>query len=186
MPLGSRRTVLKPGSVYFVPRGWWHRTRALEPCFSIVFVLRTVTRHEALITLVNRLRVRPEWREPIPLVTSRQRKLAREGALALVSQAQSDLASVLGSSLFPDPPMTRYRVEKGYRVIKTRRVRGHLLLREPGGSELQIATDAEVARAVLWAFQEKRFTRADAERAWPEFGGGLVARLVAAGILALD
>ena len=63
MPPG-KRVVMRPGSVLFLPRGYWHETHAPERSISLTFGFRTPSWAEVLQQhLAIELTRRPEWRE---------------------------------------------------------------------------------------------------------------------------
>lgn len=56
---------MKPGSVLFVPRGYWHTTRALEPSISLSFGIRPPTWLALLRDWLSFELIREvDWREP--------------------------------------------------------------------------------------------------------------------------
>jgi 50S ribosomal protein L16 3-hydroxylase len=64
MPAGARTIVLKPGSVLFVPRGYWHETHAASPSLSLNFTTNEPT-WASLVTsaIQHRILRDPAWRE---------------------------------------------------------------------------------------------------------------------------
>lgn len=71
---------LKPGSVLFVPRGWWHKTSADGEALALNFTFSQPTWMDVFtLALKSRLSLSPEWRELANGVTSRDAE-TRENA----------------------------------------------------------------------------------------------------------
>jgi ribosomal protein L16 Arg81 hydroxylase len=66
--------ILEPGSVAFIPRGWWHATRPLEDSLSLNIEIRPDC-WAAFLTrmLVKRLLNEPEFRRPVLMGLASQR-----------------------------------------------------------------------------------------------------------------
>lgn len=63
MPRGARTIVLEPGSVLFVPRGYWHETHAVSPSLSLNFTSTEPTWATLVASaLEHRLLRDPAWR----------------------------------------------------------------------------------------------------------------------------
>ncbi len=61
----GRTVTLKPGSVLFLPRGYWHSTDAQEASISLTFGFRVPSWAEIVGTYIgNRLTAQTEWRAP--------------------------------------------------------------------------------------------------------------------------
>lgn len=64
MPTSSQTIVLKPGSMLFVPRGYWHSTEAQGEALALNFTFTAPTWIDLFTTaLRSRLALSPEWRE---------------------------------------------------------------------------------------------------------------------------
>ncbi len=64
MPEPQEKIVLKPGSMLFVPRGYWHRTEAEGEALALNFTFSQPTWIDLLLlALRSRLSLSPEWRE---------------------------------------------------------------------------------------------------------------------------
>ena len=64
MPTPQQKIVLKPGSMLFVPRGFWHRTEAEGEALALNFTFSQPTWIDVLtLALRSRLALSPEWRE---------------------------------------------------------------------------------------------------------------------------
>lgn len=79
-PKKTRRVVLEPGSVLFLPRGWWHSTETLEDSVHLDLLLATPTWADVLRPVVDEVFTRhAHWRTP---ATARQfTKVMREQLL---------------------------------------------------------------------------------------------------------
>lgn len=65
MPADAEERIMDPGAALFVPRGYWHATRALEPSLSFSFGVRCPTRVERFVERLRReLATDPAWRAP--------------------------------------------------------------------------------------------------------------------------
>ena len=65
MPADSTTFVLQPGSVLFLPRGFWHETHALQDSLSLSFGFRVPTWAEMFVnTALSELSRDPNWRAP--------------------------------------------------------------------------------------------------------------------------
>lgn len=63
MPDSQTKVVLEPGSLLFVPRGYWHRTEASGEALALNFTLSQPTYLDLfLMALRSRLVLSPEWR----------------------------------------------------------------------------------------------------------------------------
>lgn len=72
MPNENRREIiLQPGSVFFVPRGWWHCTEAAGEALALNFTFSQPTWVDIFtLALRSRLSLSPAWRELANGVTS--------------------------------------------------------------------------------------------------------------------
>jgi 50S ribosomal protein L16 3-hydroxylase len=96
MPKEERREiVLKPGSMLFVPRGFWHSTSATGEALALNFTFGQPTWIDLFtIALRSRLSLSPEWRELADGVTSsdeERRLIARQKFDALLLELVDDL-----------------------------------------------------------------------------------------------
>jgi len=66
MPKHAVTVTLSPGSVLFVPRGWWHQTLTVEDSLHIDLTMQVPTWSDAVLTLLQRrLRAQSRWRKPM-------------------------------------------------------------------------------------------------------------------------
>jgi 50S ribosomal protein L16 3-hydroxylase len=95
MPSPQKKIVLKPGSVLFVPRGFWHRTEAEGEALALNFTFSQPTWVDLLtLALRSRLLLSPDWRELADGVTSKEldrRQIARERFDQLLAELVHDL-----------------------------------------------------------------------------------------------
>lgn len=71
MPGPQEKIVLKPGSMLFVPRGYWHRTEASGEALALNFTFSQPTYVDVfLLALRSRLTLSPDWRALADGVTS--------------------------------------------------------------------------------------------------------------------
>ena len=77
MPIAGRQEiVLRPGSVLFVPRGWWHCTEATGEALALNFTFSQPTWVDLFtLALRSRLSLSPAWRELADGVTSADKAL---------------------------------------------------------------------------------------------------------------
>jgi 50S ribosomal protein L16 3-hydroxylase len=91
----GREIVLKPGSMLFVPRGFWHSTSATGEALALNFTFSQPTWIDLFtIALRSRLSLSPEWRELADGVTSsdeERRSIARQKFDALLLELVEDL-----------------------------------------------------------------------------------------------
>ena len=90
MPADAVSYVLEPGSVLFVPRGYWHDTDTLEDSLSFSFGFRNPTRIETFVDLVTtELAREPAWRH-----TACDLRTRPPGTEAFVAALQQTLAAL--------------------------------------------------------------------------------------------
>lgn len=64
MPLNKKEIILKPGSMLFVPRGYWHMTQASGDALALNFTFSQPTWADLLTAaLHSRLNLSPDWRD---------------------------------------------------------------------------------------------------------------------------
>lgn len=87
MPADATKVVLQPGSMLFVPRGYWHRTEAAGEALALNFTFSQPTWVDLFTAaLRSRLLLSPEWRELADGVSSSddERRLIAEQKLDLL------------------------------------------------------------------------------------------------------
>lgn len=90
MPADAVCHVLEPGSVMFVPRGYWHDTDTLEDSLSFSFGVRTASRIETFVDRVTtELAREPGWRRTA--CDLRTRPAGTEVFVAALQQTLADL-----------------------------------------------------------------------------------------------
>ncbi len=91
MPGPQEKIVLKPGSMLFVPRGYWHRTEASGEALALNFTFSQPTYIDVfLLALRSRLTLSPDWRALADGVTSADPS-RRELAAMKLNQLLMDL-----------------------------------------------------------------------------------------------
>ncbi|MBY0453139.1 MAG: cupin domain-containing protein [Bdellovibrionaceae bacterium] len=93
MPTDSQTVVLKPGSVLFVPRGYWHSTEAQSEALALNFTFTAPTWIDLFTTaLRSRLSLSPEWRATADGVADPENRDAAEAYLeTLLTMVVEDL-----------------------------------------------------------------------------------------------
>jgi 50S ribosomal protein L16 3-hydroxylase len=95
MPADSQEIVLKPGSLLFVPRGFWHKTEARGEALALNFTFSQPTWVDLFTAaLRSRLNMSPYWRELADGVSSTdpdRREFAQQKLEVLLMQLQEDL-----------------------------------------------------------------------------------------------
>lgn len=82
MPANAQTIVLKPGSLLFVPRGYWHSTEAQSEALALNFTFTAPTWIDLFTTaLRSRLSLSPEWRETANGVADPENRDAAEAYL---------------------------------------------------------------------------------------------------------
>jgi 50S ribosomal protein L16 3-hydroxylase len=106
-PKSKKEYVLEPGSMLFVPRGYWHGTEADGDALALNFTLSQPTWIDLFtLALKSRLSLSPDWRELADGVTSRdegRRKTAEKKFDLLLIDLVEDLpnwraADILGAT----------------------------------------------------------------------------------------
>jgi 50S ribosomal protein L16 3-hydroxylase len=93
MPSNCETYILKPGSLLFVPRGYWHETEAEGDAMALNFTFTAPSWMDLfLAALRSRLAQFPEWRETANgVATPDQREQAEEKLDSLLSMLVDDL-----------------------------------------------------------------------------------------------
>lgn len=93
MPKSAKTIELKPGSVLFVPRGYWHSTEAQGEALALNFTFTAPTWIDLFTNaLRSRLALSPEWRETANGVSDTDRRDEAEAYLeTLLAGLKEDL-----------------------------------------------------------------------------------------------
>ena len=96
MPIENRQEIiLRPGSVLFVPRGWWHCTEATGEALALNFTFSQPTWVDVFtFALRSRLTLSPIWRELADGVTSSNLAI-RESATGELNELLAELVDDL-------------------------------------------------------------------------------------------
>lgn len=93
MPSAAQTIELKPGSLLFVPRGYWHSTEAKGEALALNFTFTAPTWIDVFTTaLRSRLALSPEWRETANGISDPERRDDAEAYLeTLLAALKEDL-----------------------------------------------------------------------------------------------
>lgn len=94
MPSNAIEFEMEPGSSFFLPRGWWHRTVTLTASINVVFRIPNPSASSLVArALEERLRRIPRWRTPIPAAAGHEilRPLAIRQLRTIVDHLASDV-----------------------------------------------------------------------------------------------
>lgn len=168
MPEGRERVELKPGSVLYVPRGYWHEAETSEESLALTLTFPTrswvdVVASKLRSTLVRR----EEWREPVVARGDPDAYLAR-----LIAELPEHLRGLTLADLLDDAVRpTRYRLVPGKILAFDRdAVQGHWKLKfRHSSDEAEMRIDSELAPIVSWTMTFGRpFTLGEVTE---QFGG---------------
>ena len=85
MPKDAQKIILKPGSLLFVPRGYWHSTEAQEDALSLNFTFTAPTWIDLFTAaLRSRLALSPEWRETANWISNPETRDEAEDTLDIL------------------------------------------------------------------------------------------------------
>ena len=101
MPDDAQTVVLKPGSMLFVPRGYWHSTEARGEALALNFTFTAPTWIDLFTTaLRSRLALSPEWRETANQVANpKNRDLAEAYLESLLATIVEDIPAWQASDI---------------------------------------------------------------------------------------
>jgi hypothetical protein len=156
MPKGARTVMMRPGSVCFLPRGWWHETESLAPSISLSFVLRTEHWGNLLSNhFLSQLVALPQFRVPVPVATAAQRAAARSSAAAMLLAASERILQMSPDELFPPSAHERrFRPVAGADIAWSRPRKPSdqwkIVVSSPAEGRVEIAADQGVADIVKW------------------------------------
>jgi hypothetical protein len=188
--VGQTTFELKPGSVAFVPSGWWHRTECFED--SVSYTVRIGNNTVAGVvaqSVMDALHSKANWRAPLPLLfSSKHRDEVRTvlvGALRALARDIADLEveDVLHSQLGRFYQRTSHEIVD---VCEGPSPTGHVLVNigAPGAEGAEIDLPIEYLPPLQWiAARKDGFFRRDAQREFPALREDELGRIVD---LALD
>lgn len=170
---GARSFVLEPGSVAFVPSGWWHRTECLEDSISFTFRIQNKPLSLAVgQALARRLERSAVWRAPLLLRRSQAHRAEVEKQLrAAVKRLSAELGSLDVGDILRVELGERYRPRK--RVVRMRRLAADttaLVVSRPRSHErVELEMDDDFIPLMRWILSQKDdFFDEDARSAFPE------------------
>ena len=92
LPGRMKSVVLEPGSVLFLPRGYWHAPTTLEDSVHVTLALNVPTfRHLLLEAIGRRMMSDPRWREPAAPLFLNAGSPAQERARAKLAELLGEL-----------------------------------------------------------------------------------------------
>ena len=102
MPGPQQKIVLKPGSMLFVPRGYWHRTEAKGEALALNFTFSQPTYIDLFLTaLRSRLTLSHEWRALVDGVNDpSRREIATAQLDALLADLVEDIPNWRAEDIF--------------------------------------------------------------------------------------
>jgi len=103
---------MKPGSVLFVPRGTWHRTRAERDSFAVSIGIRPPCAIDLMLEQVKFLLLQdPEWRRPLygARGDARARRQALERLRKALDSARAAVGAISPEHLAPAPEADRLK-----------------------------------------------------------------------------
>jgi 50S ribosomal protein L16 3-hydroxylase len=112
MPGVVKKVTLEPGSLIYIPRGWWHTTQSTGDCVSINFITRGP--HWARIftkVLENELLKNELWREYPYNATSlneHDRNVALAEFSSLISKFRDDFSKEMTNTDFAEKYLNNY------------------------------------------------------------------------------
>ncbi len=159
MPADAETFDLVPGSVLFVPRGYWHQTEAEEDTLALNFTFGQPTRADQLLAaLRTRLLKDPAWRA---LATGLQSEVGH-----LLEQLGDQVAGLEPSEVHDalDPQTTWLLVPRAFLRIDEARVTASL-----GAGEFSLDTEPALHPVLEWiARQRTPFSLEQAALYFPE------------------
>jgi 50S ribosomal protein L16 3-hydroxylase len=185
MPADAMTFRVKPGSLVFVPRGYWHETDTFGESLAVTFSLVPPTwSHRVLHALERRLDPHTAWRG-YPLAAgglAPRDALARELA-GLLPQLREIIDELEPSSVVDAPISSRcFRWPAGARptVVVVRRT-PHVLRGARTGKSVDMDVDAELSPVIRWLCAQARPWSAEQMRAaWPSLAQGYTDAILAA------
>ena len=163
MPADTEVIDLKPGSVLFVPRGYWHATEADEDTLAINFTFGQPTWADlVLVALRKRLLKDGEWR-----VLANDPSRVAEMLARLQSEVERlDLPEVLEAL---DEAPDYLLVPEGFLRVEDAKVLASL-----GAEEFEIEVDESLHALLAWIGEQgSPFSSEDAASHFPELASGL-------------
>lgn len=196
---------LAPGSMLYVPRGYWHEAEALEASISVNFCIAPETWLSYLLPLIERrLLAETSWRAMATGIrgTPAERSVARIHACHLLETLSVTLSDLSGAETIPEASgaaepaarlddtiaLRRSRTALLHWVTDSRSAGDQLIIRvETASSGAAWTASPSLARACTWVAEQREFTRGEYLGRWSDISAEelrtLLNRLVSAGFL---
>jgi hypothetical protein len=187
MPGDAMTFRVKPGSVVFVPRGYWHETDTFGESLALTMVLDPPTwRGRVLHELGRRLELLADWRAyPMATEGSPGDRAALVRQLDALLPQLRDIVGSLSPESVLDPPLSQrnYRWAEGERAtLSVAEADGHArhVLRLKGTTETkESAVDAALAPVLHWlCTRDSPWSAEQARAACTSISSGLVNALL--------
>lgn len=193
MPSDATTFRVKPGSVVFIPRGYWHATEPEGESFAVYFSVRPPTwATRVLHELRRQLESQAAWRAyPTALERGRPRRLTLEEQIgALLPQLRSMVDALAPADVLDSPLSERcFDWPPGVQRTVVTTTRGRYVLRVAGPDRVaETVLDASLLPIVRWLCSHTgAFSIERARASFPELDASyvdaLIDDLVAQGVL---
>ncbi len=157
MPRSAQRIVLRPGSVIFLPRGYWHQTENQGESFALSFAIKPPTWSALVLSeLGRRLERESRWRAH---AFTPEKSDASPGAIDLQLKVLLDELAATISGMIPAEVLAAHRAAMGpvrFRWITgtnrklTKRETGWVLVCDRDGVSQGAELDDELAPLMEW------------------------------------
>lgn len=183
MPANAWSFVLEPGSVLFLPRGWWHATEGVEASLSVNFVTAPLTWASLLCSALRKhLETHTEWRAWADGLGSRNDE-RRRAAEKKGSELLTMLPEVAGRMSLGDALGTR--TAKGnsptarFRPVKRLKRDGNVLMVESEGWPVAVHVPPAFSAFLDWLIERREpFSETDMLRATTGLGACEARRMI--------
>jgi 50S ribosomal protein L16 3-hydroxylase len=154
MPRGAMTFRARPGSVVFIPRGYWHETDTFGESLALTFVLGLPTWGGRLLHQLRRkLEIHAAWRGyPMASAGDPEDRAALAAQLdALLPQLREIVGALDTEAILGAPLSDRcYRWPAGQQVAVVTRAKHHLLRATGHGRVREAAIEAPFVPVVAW------------------------------------
>lgn len=173
MPADSRVIDMRPGSVLFLPRGWWHQTEVDAPSTSLSVVLSMKTMAELLGDVVKRTTRRLDhWRRPAHLARRKDVRSTQVSLAKMLRELDAQLEQALDSVVGFSKPKTDERsfvVSEGVtiEVASSDGPASAVRFTAPNREDIEMMLPENLAVFLQWMFDARQFTHAEADGRMP-------------------